>query len=173
MQNTAENFMAELEIKIKNNSIKGEDFKDTYKTIQELLRKLQSLAELAKDTATGDEKNKIYKFYKTIANENISDLIDSLNSYGYTLVNTEKIINKPEKRESFKKIFERQGYRIMELARLGKRDEVLYALCRIFFSFRTDYQKILLEPFKPVYSDETFKVLVLSFLSGVLRNQSK
>lgn len=173
MTGIIENMISQLETKIKNNSIRCEDFELSYKTIKESLRKLQNLAELAKDIATGEEKDKIYKFYKKIANENTSDLVDVLRGYGYTLVNTENIIKDTRRRNDFREAFERQGYRIMELTRLGKRVEVLYAICRIFFSFKVDCQKILLEPFKPVYSDETFKVLILSFLSGILENPSK
>lgn len=110
----------------------------------------------------------IYHLYRKVASRNASDLVDKLRSYGYVLVSEQGKIKDAGKREELIKAFERQGYRLLELTRLGKREEVQYMLLRIFFSFQLDFPQMLLEPFKLVYSDDMFKVLLFSFLSGVL-----
>lgn len=58
-------------------------------------------------------------------------------------------------------------FRLMELTRLGKRSEVFHALLRLYYVNEEKIPKDLVNAFRPFYSDESFKVLIFSFLSGI------
>ncbi|HWP93519.1 MAG TPA: hypothetical protein VNN20_15100 [Thermodesulfobacteriota bacterium] len=171
---TLEQIFADLESKIRNGSITKDDFGKGIKELKANYKKLQSLLEWAKEAKPQDKG--IYRLYKQVSYENTSDLAESLRKYGYSLVTpSEKDTSEQSKKKNeLKEVFvKRQGYRLMELTRLGKRDEVFYGLLRIFWSFKLQFRLDLAEAFKPVYSDELFKVLILSFLSGVLGEQEE
>ncbi len=61
-------------------------------------------------------------------------------------------------------------FRILELSRLGKRDEVFYILLREFVTAGEEFNEKLLKIFNPQYSIESFRVLLYSFFSGLFGN---
>ncbi|MGC8778253.1 MAG: hypothetical protein ACP5Q4_06200, partial [Candidatus Caldatribacteriaceae bacterium] len=63
------------------------------------------------------------------------------------------------------------AYRILELTRLGKRDEVFFSLLNVFQG--TEISPDLARAFNPVYPDDLFRVFIYSFLSGLLGPQEK
>jgi hypothetical protein len=118
---------------------------------QDFVKKLEYASRITKD-------EKIDKLYRRWAQKNISDLIDKLRDEG----------GKVAKEKSLKEDFDKVIFRLMELTRLGKRSEVFYGIYRIFVARNKEIPKVLCEPFKPIYSDEIFKVMIFSFLSGIM-----
>jgi hypothetical protein len=159
-----EAFQKQLDEKLKTQLMGGnsnyKDFQNAYDGLQRLQREFQNLLQwVAEDRrGKGDEK-KFKALYQRVAGWNASDLIESLKGTGFALKKKE-----PELKDAFK----HQGYRILELVRAGKRDEAFHAILRIFVSAKKDFPSQLVEAFKPVYSDELFKVFLFSFLSGIL-----
>ena len=150
-------FVAELEQKVVNNTIVPEDFKTALYQLKEAKLKIQGLLELLKEN--DGEMNKLYR---QVANENYADLIDDLNSLGYRYRKQNK---------NLKDAFEKMGYRIMEQTRSGRREDVFYSILRIFMSLNTPFDRKLLSAFKQS-SDEMFKVLIFSFLSGIIEDKT-
>ena len=150
-------FVADLEQKVANNTIVPEDIKTALYQLKGAKLKVQSLLELLQPN--DGEMNKIYR---QVANENYADLIDDLNSLGYRY---------RKQNDSIKDAFEKMGYRIMEQTRSGKRDDVFYSFLRIFMSVSTPFDRKLLSAFKQS-NDEMFKVLIFSFLSGIIEDKT-
>ena len=152
-----QDFVADLEQKVTENSIKPDDFKKALYQLKEAKYKIQGLLDLLQDA-----NEEMKKIYRSVANENFADLIDDLNSLGYWHRN---------QNEGLKDAFEKTGYRIMEQTRAGKRDDVFYSFLRIYMSVNTSFDKKLLFAFKHP-SNEMFKVLIFSFLSGIIEEKT-
>jgi hypothetical protein len=139
-----------------------EDFKKVHNDLLKLKCKFQGLLQWAAENQRGrKEENKFKELYRQVAGWNASDLIDKLKQIGFAL----------RKNSALKDAFDRQGYRILELVRVGKRDEAFHAILRIFVSSKKDFPSLLVEAFKPAYSDELFKIFLFSFLSGILSKE--
>jgi len=133
-----------------------ESFQKAYQDLRRLQREFQHLLQWASEDQRGKEE--FQRLYQQVAGWNASELIESLKRTGFAF----------KKDEELKDAFDRQGYRILELVRAGKRDEVFHSILRIFVSAKKEFPSRLVEAFKPVYSEELFKVFLFSFLSGVL-----
>jgi hypothetical protein len=59
----------------------------------------------------------------------------------------------------------------MEQTRAGKRDDVFYSFPRIYMSVNASFDKKLLLAFKNP-NNEMFKVLIFSFLSGIIEEKT-
>lgn len=154
-------FVTDLEQKVTDNSIKPDDFKTALYQLKEAKYKIQSLLDLLQEN-----DGEIKKLYCSVANENYADLIDDLNSLGYRYQRSSK---KPGKK--LKEAFKKMGYRIMEQTRAGKRDDVFYSFMRIYMSVNASFDKKLLFAFKHP-NNEMFKVLIFSFLSGIIEEKA-
>jgi hypothetical protein len=150
-------FVADLEQKVMDNSIKPEDFKKAISQLKEAKFKIHSLLELLQDS-----DNEIKKIYRQVTDENYADLIDDLNSLGYRY---------RKQNENLRDAFEKMGYRIMEQTRSGKREDVFYSFLRIYMSVNASFDRKLLSAFKHP-KDEMFKVLIFSFLSGIIEEKT-
>jgi hypothetical protein len=150
-------FVADLEQKVSSSSIKPDDFKKALYQLKEAKFKIQGLLDLLQDN-DGEMK----KLYRSVANENYADLIDDLNSLGY---------RHRKQNEGIKDAFEKMGYRIMEQTRAGKRDDVFYSFLRIYMSVNVPFDRKLLFAFKHP-NNEMFKVLIFSFLSGIIEEKT-
>lgn len=153
--------LTDLEQKVADNSIRPNDFKTALFQFKEAKYKIQGLLDLLQDS-DGEMK----KLYRSVANENYADLIDDLNNLGYRYQKSDK---KPDKK--LKEAFKRMGYRIMEQTRAGKRDDVFYSFLRIYMSVNASFDKKLLFAFKHP-NNEMFKVLIFSFLSGIIEEKT-
>jgi len=168
--------VADLEQKVANNTIAPEDFKSALYQLKEAKLKIQYLLELLQ--ASDEEMNKLYR---QVANENYADLIDDLNLLGYRYRISQKNLESDQLNTEKKQILEKQkkftadinrtGYHIMEQVRVGKRDDVFYSLLRIYISNNIPFDQKLLSAFKQS-SDEMFKVLIFSFLSGIIEDKT-
>jgi len=148
----------ELE-KLKTQLVKGEqnfgDFQSVYNKLQKTFREFQELLQWAEENSHGKEDEKKFKeLYRQVAGWNASELMEKLKQKGFAF----------KKDSDLKRSFERQGYRILELVRSGKRDEVFHSILRIFVSAKEEFPSQLVEAFKPVYTEELFKVFLFSFL---------
>ena len=157
----------ELE-KLKTQLVEGKpnfgDFQSIYYEFRKTLKEFQELLQWAEENCRGNEDEKKFKeLYRQMAGWNASELMDSIKRTGFAFKNNRDI----------KDAFDRQGYRILELVRSGKRDEVFHAILRIFVSAKKDFPSQLVEAFKPVYTEELFKVFLFSFLSGILGREEE
>jgi hypothetical protein len=129
-----------------------EKFEEFLKNLQQhFVKTLEFASRITKD-------EKIDKLYRRWAQKNISDLVDKLRWAGSNVA----------KEKDLKEDFDKVIFRLMELTRLGKRSEVFYGIYRIFVARNKRIPEVLCEPFKPIYSDEIFKVMIFSFLSGIM-----
>jgi hypothetical protein len=154
-------FVADLEQKVADNTIKPDDFKTAIYQLKEAKFKIQGLLDFIQDH-DGEMKT----LYRSVSNENLAELVDDLNALGYRYQKSNK---KPEKK--LKEAFKKMGYRIMEQTRAGKRDDVFYSFMRIYMSVNASFDKKLLFAFKHP-NNEMFKVLVFSFLSGIIETKT-
>jgi len=151
--------MEELKKQLQEGNPNLRAFWKAYEDLRRLRREFQSLLQWAQEDRRGREDEKEFKkLYRQVAGWNASELMESLKRTGFVL----------KKDHDLKDAFDRQGYRILELVRAGKWDEVFHAILRIFVSAKKEFPSQLVEAFKPVYSDELFKVFLFSFLSGIL-----
>ncbi len=156
LTNTLEEKMEEIEKKLKNGNIQILDFKDLMNNYKEAGNKIKELLEWGSEIER-DNKD-LSKLYYQIAGYKASELIDDLRSLGYAL----------SKENEIKKSFESQGYRLLEQVRSCRKEEVFHNILRIFISRKKEVPLKLVEAFKPIYSDNLFKIFLFSFLSGIL-----
>ncbi|MCS7275303.1 MAG: hypothetical protein NZ610_07900 [Candidatus Bipolaricaulota bacterium] len=148
--------LKQLEEQLKAGTPDLERFRQAHQKLKELSRRLQELLQWAVEQHR--DERKFESLYRQVAGWNASDLIESLKRTGFTL----------KQDKDLKDAFDHQGYRILELVRAGKRGEAFHAILRIFVSAKKEFPTYLVEAFKPVYSDELFKIFLFSFLSGIL-----
>lgn len=146
-------FVTDLEQKVKKNTISLDDFKTALYQLKEAKYKIQSLLDLLKDN-----NDDMKKLYRSVSNENYANLVDDLNSLGY---------HYRKQNENLRDAFDKMGYRIMEQTRAGKRDDVFYSFLRVYMSANVSFDQKLLFAFKHPNND-MFKVLIFSFLSGII-----
>ncbi|MGC8965989.1 MAG: hypothetical protein ACP5KO_04210 [Caldimicrobium sp.] len=161
-QPMVEQLIEKLKIQLIDGNLNYDDFRKVYDDLRRLQRKFQNLLQMATEDQRGrKEGEKFQRLYQHVAGWKASDLMESLKRIGFAL----------KKDSALKDAFDRQGYRILELVRAGKRDEAFHAILRIFVSSKKDFPSLLVEAFKPVYSDELFKIFLFSFLSGILSKE--
>lgn len=153
--------LQELEKQLKAGTPDVEQFRQAHQKLRESSRRLQELLHWASEQHR--DERKFEGLYRQLAGWNASELMESLKRTGFAL----------KQDRDLKDAFDRQGYRILELVRAGKRDEAFHAILRIFVSARKEFPTHLVEAFKPVYSDELFKVFLFSFLSGILGKEQE
>jgi inorganic triphosphatase YgiF len=138
-----------------------EQFRQAYQELRKLSRKLQELLQWISERHRSEKE--FENLYRQIAGWNASELIERLKRTGLAF----------KQDRDLKDAFDRQGYRLLELVRTGARDEVFHSILRIFVSAKKKFPDHLVEAFKPIYSDELFKILLFSFLSGILGKEQE
>ena len=126
-----------------------------------VLNFLDLAEKIAKQEGDKDFQRLIWAIREARKPEAVSVLAERLKSLGYGAP------------ESVQKALENSLFRIMELARLGKREEVYYALLRAYVAQKEKFPEELAKAFKPIYDHQDFAVLVLSFLTGVQQSLYK
>jgi hypothetical protein len=163
-QDSLEQKMNELRKQLRQGSPDVEAFRQVYDELRKIQREFQNLLQWAVEDQRGKENEKEFRgLYRQVAGWNASDLMERLKRTGFAL----------KKERDLKDAIDRQGYRILELVRAGKRDEAFHAILRIFVSAKKEFPSQLMEAFKPVYSEELFKVFLFSFLSGILGKEEE
>lgn len=152
--------LQELKTKVLQGDYSLDDFKTIYKKLNDQFDEFQSLLEEAYENNKTDE---FYNLLTTVKGKNTSELIEQLKKYGSYL----------RKKQDLGEAFKNMGYRLLEQARAGKRDDVFYGFLRIFITSREVFPLVLIEAFKPYYSEEMFKIFIFSFLSGILGHEEQ
>jgi len=157
-----ENIKSSIRNKLKEDNVPFEELENLHKQINTLLIEHQHLLEWAYKIidSKGQYVSPIKNLLDEIKGKNISDLISKLNTKGYSLIKGGKT--------DVTKGIENLIFRLLEQTRYGKREEVFYTLSRIYIVAEENFPMELLEPFKPIYSDSEFKVMLFSFLNGAL-----
>lgn len=153
--------LQQLEEQLKTGMPNADEFRHTYDELRKVSTRLQELLQWAAEQHRSERG--LERLYRRVAGWNASELIEGLKRTGFAL----------KQDRDLKDAFDRQGYRILELVRTGRRDESFHAILRIFVSAKKEFPANLVEAFKPVYSDELFKVFLFSFLSGILGQETQ
>ncbi|MGK9475604.1 hypothetical protein [Melioribacter sp. OK-6-Me] len=135
------------------------DFQDYYNELNQKYDEFQKLLEYASELKK-DEKE-FGKLYRRVAGRNASELVDKLNRKGYAF------------KKELGDAFENMGYRLLEQTRAGKKEDVYYGILRIFVAHKINFPGELIEAFKPIYTDEMFKVFIFSFLSSIIGEEKQ
>jgi hypothetical protein len=98
--------------------------------------------------------------YEKASEANLSECVNKLNEIG----------NKRKANTELKKAFESMGYRLMEQTRAGRRDDVFHSILRLYITCNQVFDRELLIAFKQP-NTEMFKVLIFSFLSGIMETK--
>jgi len=146
-----------LEEKLKNRQTDIKEFRKAWYSLHEAKLKLQQFTEYAMSLNAGDKDWQRLLFEMT--GSNIAGLMDKLKRTGYTLRSNSK------NRELIK-AFDTAAFRLLEQTRAGKKDDVYYGILRIFVAQKRNVPGDIVTAFK--YEGDIFKVLIFSFLSGVL-----
>ncbi len=109
-----------------------------------------------------ETNKKLYPLYKMITDKNVNYLVEKVNNIARRIARTN---------QNILDALEKASFRIINLARLGNRDEVQYIITRIFLVHRVPMDSELIEIFKPSYDLETFRTLVYSFISGIIQRE--
>lgn len=153
--------LQELQTQLASGQANLDDFRRAYSALQKAKQEFQELLQWAVEQKRNEKE--FERLYRQVAGWNSSELVESLKRTGFAL----------KKDSDLKDAFDRQGYRILELVRASRRDDAFHAILRIFVSAKKEFPSQLVEAFKPVYSDELFKVFLFSFLSGILGQEQE
>lgn len=153
--------LQELQTQLASGQANLDDFRRAYSALQKAKQEFQELLQWAVEQKRNEKG--FERLYRQVAGWNASELVESLKRTGFAL----------KKDSDLKDAFDRQGYRILELVRASRRDDAFHAILRIFVSAKKEFPSQLVEAFKPVYSDELFKVFLFSFLSGILGQEQE
>jgi len=156
--------LTDLKEDVKQNKVMNEKFKTAIKLYYDLGFEIQKIIEYAFKYTQSDEKDNLYKLFREFSLKNSGELYERLRNIGLGLKKNKEVYERFY--DNDKKRPKGISYRIMELTRLGKREEVLFTLLNEFQG--AYFPQELATAFNPIYSDELFKTFVYSFLSGIL-----
>ncbi len=150
----------ELEEKVKEvHPLQGESKKELLKLFKDTLTELNDakIQYLQLLELLADSDKEFYSMFQDASRRNFADCVDKLNAIG----------RQRKQNPTLRKAFEGMGYRLMEQTRAGKKDEVFHGILRLYMTSNQSFDKELLIAFKQA-DNEMFKVLVFSFLSGII-----
>ena len=104
-----------------------------------------------------DSDKEFYALFQDVSRRNFADCVDKLNAIG----------RQRKQNAILRDAFGKMGYRLMEQTRAGKKDEVFHGILRLYITSNQSFDKELLIAFKQA-DNEMFKVLIFSFLSGII-----
>ena len=148
--------------KIRSNNVTYDDLKRVVEVYKQIGLELQNILEFAAKNSQGDDKNRLWGLYKDFSKQNLSKLYDKLNSLAYSIKQND---------ESLADALNKQIYRLMEKTRIGLRSEVANMIVRTFAAQQKKVPYELMQVFSPIYTDEEFKVLMYSFLGGIIKEK--
>jgi hypothetical protein len=156
---------------LKRGDIKLETVKDAVKKYKDMGFELLKLLEYASKIAKGDERKEIERLYKEFAHKSSSDLCESLRRKARRL----REISEDGVCQRFFKDNAPTGttFRLLELTRMGRRDEVFHLILREFLSSGEEVPYELMKAFDPIFPIEIFKVFVYSFVGGLSKPAEK
>lgn len=144
-----------LKEKVKNKNFSYDDFKKIYENLKNEEKEFLSLLEWV--CKLKPENKDLSKLMRKAGLENISNIMEELKNLGYGV------------QKELGEDFEKQGYKLLEQTRAGKRSEVMYGITRIFITHQQKLPEILNEAFKPYYDIETFKCFMYAFLGSAIK----
>ena len=149
----------ELEKQLQDFTPEFKDFNNYFIELTKQQKKLQSLLEYA--IQLKKDQNNFETLYRKVTAKNSSNLVEVLTKKGHVY------------KKDLGDAFQSMGYRLLEQTRAGKRDDVYYGILRIFVAQNKKFPDDLVEAFKPIYTDEMFKVFIFSFLSGIIGKEQQ
>lgn len=136
--------------------IKFEKLKDFIKAL-ECVKK-----ELEKDGTKTNEIKIVSGLLKELQKSEPDFLIENLKRIGYGIA---------QNNNSIKDAINKEALRMLELARLGKKDAVIGMLMRIFTIRNVQIPKELIEALKPKYDINLFRAFIYAFISGFITTE--
>ncbi|HOQ50816.1 MAG TPA: hypothetical protein PK233_03175 [Candidatus Atribacteria bacterium] len=152
---------------INQNEIESPLFKKAVDDYKKIGFELEKILEYAAKNAKGENKSRLERLNNDISLQNISELCDKLRAHGWELRKSASAVYE-RFYDKEKKMPRGLTFRLLELTRMGKRDEVFYIILREFANAQQEINQNLVKAFNPRYSIESFKTLIYSFLSGLL-----
>ncbi|MBE0069225.1 hypothetical protein [Thermoanaerobacterium thermosaccharolyticum] len=131
--------------------------------LEYLERQLLNYRDTLKNNGKKDEINKLNGLINNIKRRKSDFLIERLKRKGYVLAGD----------TNFKNAINSQIYRILELTRLNKREEVVHLLMRIFVSYQKKIPDELIETMKQKTDNNLFKAYIYSFLCGFIGEEKE
>lgn len=159
----------EIKQKVEDENFTFKDFEEYYKKLKKEFLEFQKILEDA-SIVTKNSQIDFKNLLREITGLNSSDLIEKMKKLGYAIGKTN---NNDQSYNYIQEAISGMSYKILELARAGKREDVFYTLLRIFVANKEKFPSNLVEVFKPIYSDELFKTFIFSFLSGILSKEEE
>lgn len=144
-----------LEKRLRENNFTYDDFKNFYEKLKKEEKEFLSLLEWAYQLKPEDKD--LNELMRKAGLENISNIMEELKNLGYGV------------QKELGEDFEKQGYRLLEQTRAGKRSDVMYGITRIFMTHQRNLPKVLNEAFKAYYDVETFKCFMYAFLGSAIK----
>lgn len=147
--------LEDLKEKVKSNSVSYDDFKKFYEQTKDTKKEFMSLLEWACQIKKDDKD--LHNLLRRIGLDSISDIMEELKNLGFGI------------QKDLGEDFQKQGYRLLEQTRAGKRSDVMYGITRIFMVHQRNLPDVLNEAFKPYYDIETFQCFIYAFLSAAIK----
>lgn len=156
---TKEITLEDLKSKIKSNSFESKDFFEYYNNLQKTQKEFLSLVEWASEIKRDNKELK--KLCRKLGVDITSDIMEEIRRLGFGIQSNKDI----------SETFTKSAYRLLELTRARKRNDVFYGITRIFISHNRNVPDVIAEAFKPYYDDETFQCFMYAFLSAVTKSE--
>ncbi len=152
-----EQIVKELRDKASQGKLSLKELEDTVGEVERLFEETVRFLDQYVRMAKPDERESVEKLLRRIAPRSHHVLFEHVRRLAWSLRNDRDL------RESL----EKQGYRIINLARAGRRDEVAYLLTRIFLASGKALPDSLIRVFSPSVPDEVFRACIYAFV-GVM-----
>jgi hypothetical protein len=123
-------------------------------------------AEFEKDDSKKEQLKKVYGLINSLKSAEPDFLIERLRNSGWSIAKNER---------SLREAINKEALRLLEQTRLGKRDNVVGMLMRIFTTKSVKFPLELVEASKPKYDVNHFRAFIYAFLSNFTteKNETK
>lgn len=145
--------------KVKNENFSYDDFKHIYDQMKDTRKEFISLLECACKIKKDDKD--LNNLLRKVGLDSISEIMEELKNLGFGI------------QKDLGEDFQKQGYRLLEQTRAGKRNDVMYGITRIFMVHQRNLPEVLNEAFKPYYDIETFQCFMYAFLGTAIKPKEK
>jgi len=134
-----------------------------FEKLRDFIKALECVREeLKKDGTKTNEINMVSGLLKDLQRSEPDFLIENLKRAGYGIAQNNK---------SIKDAINKEALRMLELARLGKKEAVIGMLMRIFTIKNAQIPQELIEALKPKYDINLFRAFIYAFLSGFITTE--
>jgi len=147
----------ELQGKASQGTLSLEELADTVREVEDLFVEMVRFLEQYGRMVGPKERESVEELLRRIAPRSHHVLFEDIRRLAWTLRGEEDL-------KGLREAVEKQSYRIINLARAGRRDEVAYLLTRIFLAVGRSLPDKLIRVFSPSVPDEVFRACIYAFV---------